>query len=213
VVIDVLRATSAITTAFFNGVSKMIPVASVEEAKAYKEKGFLVAAERNGEIVDGFDLGNSPFSYMSSKIKGESVVISTTNGTQAIEAAKKSNQVLIGSFLNQDVLIEHLVSSKRDVLLLCSGWKNKFNLEDTLFAGSIASVLLNRFDFETHCDSAIASSELYQLAKHDLYDFLSKSSHRHRLEKLNLERDIRYCLTPNQCPVIPALENNYLVKL
>ncbi|MGE0567112.1 MAG: 2-phosphosulfolactate phosphatase [Bacteroidia bacterium] len=213
VVIDVLRATSAITTAFFNGVSKMIPVATVEEAKVYKDKGFIVAAERNGEIVEGFDLGNSPFSYMNGKIKGETVVITTTNGTQAIEASKKANQILIGSFLNQDAIIEHIVSSKRDVLLLCSGWKNKFNLEDTLFAGGVADILINRYDFETHCDSAIAASQLYHLAKHDLFDFLSKSSHRHRLEKLNLERDIRYCLTPNQCPVIPALENDYLIKL
>src|SRR5690606_38832531 len=100
VVIDILRATSAITTAFYNGVAKMIPVATVEEAKKHKENGLIVAAERNGEIVEGFDLGNSPFGYMNNKVKGKTIAITTTNGTQAIEAAKKAERIVIGSFLN-----------------------------------------------------------------------------------------------------------------
>jgi 2-phosphosulfolactate phosphatase len=213
VVIDVLRATSAITTAFYNGVARMIPVATIEEAQHYKEQGLIVAAERNGEIVEGFDLGNSPFGYMNGKVKGKTIAITTTNGTQAIEAAKKANQVLIGSFLNLDVLIDYLKQQKRDVLLLCAGWKSKFNLEDTLFAGAVADALISKYNYQTSCDSAIAASQLYHLAKHDLYEFLGNSSHRNRLHKLNLERDIRYCLTPNQCPVIPVMEEGVLVKM
>lgn len=213
VVIDILRATSAITTAFYNGVAKMIPVATIEEATHYKNQGLIVAAERNGEIVEGFDLGNSPFGYMSSKVKGKTIAITTTNGTQAIEAAKQASKVVVGSFLNLDVIIEHLKTENKDVLLLCAGWKNKFNLEDTLFAGAVADALISKYDFTTSCDSAIAAGQLYHLAKHDLYEFLSLSSHRNRLQKLNLERDIKYCLTPNQCPVIPVLENGALVKM
>lgn len=213
VVIDVLRATSAITTAFYNGVAKMIPVATIEEALHYKNQGMIVAAERNGEIVEGFDLGNSPFGYMNKKVKGKTIAITTTNGTQAIEAAKQAKTVIIGSFLNLDLVIEYLKTEKRDVLLLCAGWKNKFNLEDTLFAGAIADALVSKYEYTTSCDSAIAAGQLYHLAKHDLYQFLSLSSHRNRLQKLNLERDIRYCLTPNQCPVIPVMEKGALVKL
>lgn len=212
VVIDVLRATSAITTAFFNGVAKMIPVATIEQALHYKNQGLIVAAERNGEIVEGFDLGNSPFGYMSNKVKGKTIAITTTNGTQAIEAAKGARKVIVGSFLNLDAVIEHLKEENKDVLLLCAGWKNKFNLEDTLFAGAVADALISRYDYTTTCDSAIAAGQLYHLAKHDLYQFLSLSSHRNRLQKLNLERDIKYCLTPNQCPVIPVMENGALVK-
>jgi 2-phosphosulfolactate phosphatase len=212
VVIDVLRATSAITTAFYNGVAKMIPVATIEEALKYKAQGLTVAAERDGEIVEGFDLGNSPFGYMSGKVKGKTIAITTTNGTQAIEAAKGARKVIVGSFLNLDAVIEHLKTENKDVLLLCAGWKNKFNLEDTLFAGAVADALLSRYDYTTACDSAIAAGQLYHLAKHDLYEFLSLSSHRNRLQKLNLERDIKYCLTPNQCPVIPIMENGALVK-
>ncbi|MBC7695901.1 MAG: 2-phosphosulfolactate phosphatase [Burkholderiales bacterium] len=213
VVIDVFRATSAIVTAFYHGVSKMIPVATVEEALEYQRNGYLAAAERNGEMMEGFELGNSPFGYMNSKVKGKTIAISTTNGTQAIEASRHASKILVGSFLNLDVLCEYLAEQKKEVILVCAGWKNKFNLEDTIFAGAIVHKLTTESGFEITCDSAIASNHLYVLAKDDLYGFLSNSSHRNRLAKLDLERDIRYCLTPNQCPVIPVMEGKYLVKL
>jgi 2-phosphosulfolactate phosphatase len=213
VVIDILRATSAITTAFYNGVLKMIPVAGIDEARSYKENGYIVAAERNGEIVEGFDMGNSPFGYMNSKVKGKTIVITTTNGTQAIEAAKIADKTIIGSFLNLDTVVEYLKLQQKDVIFICSGWKNKFNLEDTLFAGAVAEQLLGVENFSTECDSTRAAMELYKLAKNDLYGFLGNSSHRKRLSKLDLERDIKYCLTPNQCPVLPIMEKGVLVKL
>ncbi len=212
VVIDILRATSAITTAIFHGVSKMIPIATMIEADEYKKNGFMVAAERNGEIVDGFDLGNSPFGYMNKKVKGKTIAITTTNGTHAIEVARKAKRIIIGSFLNMDAVVDYLKKEKKDVLFLCAGWKNKFNLEDSLFAGAVANDLVNKHDFTTICDSTIAAIELYKLAKHDLEGFLANSSHRKRLAKLDLERDVKYCLTPNQCPVVPVLEGKFIVK-
>ncbi|MBP8033267.1 MAG: 2-phosphosulfolactate phosphatase [Bacteroidia bacterium] len=213
VVIDIFRATSAIVTAFYNGVSKMIPVATVAEAKEYQKNGYMAAAERDGEVIEGFELGNSPFGYMNSKVKGKTIAISTTNGTQAIEASRKASKILVGSFLNLDVLCEYLSAQKKDVILVCAGWKNKFNLEDTVFAGAVVEKLTTESGFEITCDSAIASKHLYNIAKVDLFEFLSNSSHRNRLAKLDLERDIKYCLTPNQCPVIPVMEGKYLVKM
>ncbi len=212
VVIDILRASSAITTAFYNGVSKMIPVATIEEAQKFKENGFMVAAERNAEIVDGFDLGNSPFGYMSSKVKGKTIAITTTNGTHAINVARHAQKVIIGSFLNMDTVTEYLKKEKKDVLFLCAGWKNKFNLEDSLFAGAVAEALIYKHGFNSVCDSTIASMELYKIAKHDIFEFLGNSSHRNRLARLDLERDIKYCLSLNQCPVLPVLEGKFLVK-
>ncbi len=213
VVIDIFRATSAMVTAFYNGVSKMIPVATVEEAREYQKNGFMAAAERDGEIIEGFDLGNSPFGYMNNKVKGKTIAISTTNGTQAIEASRKAHKIVVGSFLNIDVLCEFLAEQQKDVVLLCAGWKNKFNLEDTIFAGAVVQKLAISLNVAITCDSALAAQHLYNLANTDLYDFLSKSSHRNRLAKLDLERDIKYCLTPNLCPVIPIMEGKYLVKL
>jgi len=213
VVIDIFRATSAMVTAFYNGVSKMVPVATVEEAREYQRNGYMAAAERDGEVIEGFELGNSPFGYMNNKVKGKIIAISTTNGTQAIEASRKASKILIGSFLNLDILCEYLVAQKKDVVLLCAGWKNKFNLEDTVFAGAVVEKLTAEGNYQVDCDSAIAARHLYKLAKNNLFDFLSDSSHRKRLAKLDLERDIKYCLTPNQCPVIPVMEGKYLVKL
>jgi 2-phosphosulfolactate phosphatase len=212
VVIDVLRATSAITTAFYNGVAKMIPVSTVEEAKQYQADGFMAAAERDGKMVKGFDLGNSPFGYMNNKVKGKTIAITTTNGTQAIEASRGASKIIIGSFLNQDTVIDYLKKEKKDILFVCAGWKNKFNLEDTLFSGAVASELVYKHGFDTHCDSTLAAMHLYSIAKHDLYGFLANSSHRNRLAKLDLERDIKYCLTPNQCPVLPVMKGKFLVK-
>src|SRR5437016_4411967 len=105
VVIDVLRATSSICIAFQNGVDHIIPVSSVDESMALKSQGYLVAAERNGEKIEGFDLGNSPFSYMDEHIRGNKIALTTTNGTQAIYAARNAFKVVVGSFLNLDALI------------------------------------------------------------------------------------------------------------
>lgn len=212
VVIDVLRATSSICTAFAHGADSIVPVATIEESLSYRDKGYLVAGERNGEKVEGFDMGNSPFSFIRDAMKGRNIAITTTNGTQAIHAAKDAKKIVIGSFLNLDVLSEWLIKQNKDILCLCSGWKNKFNLEDTLLAGAIVNKLRGNSGFNIDCDSAIASEHLYLLAKDDLFGFLENSSHRKRLKRLNIENDIYYCLTPNTCPVIPVLEGGVLVK-
>ncbi len=214
VVIDVLRATSSICIAFHNGVRSMVPVSSVEQSFSYRSKGYLVAAERKGEMVDGFDMGNSPFSYMSDDVKDKDIAITTTNGTHAIEVARKNAfQIVIGSFLNLDSLANWLRGQNKNVICLCAGWKNAVNLEDTLFAGALAQQLLPDFELNNHRDSVLTSMYLYDLAKDDLQGFLSRSSHKKRLSKLNIEEDVTFCLTPNQTDVIPAMKGDSIFKL
>ncbi len=210
VVIDILRATSAICVAFENGAKEMIPVAKVEECFEYKKKGFLVAGERNGETLPEFDFGNSPFTYMNSDMQGKSIAITTTNGTQAIDVARNAQKVVIGSFLNISVLTDWLLQQNQDVLFLCAGWKNKFNMEDTLFAGALADRLLNSNQYVTDCDSTIAAQHLFNLANGDLYGFLANSSHRKRLTRLNIEKDIEFCLMMDLTRVVPILEGDSL---
>jgi 2-phosphosulfolactate phosphatase len=212
VVIDVLRATSAIVTALANGAAGMIPVAGVETAKEWQNKGFLAAAERNGIKLDGFDFGNSPLSYLVSDIKDKSIVISTTNGTQAIEAAKEAKQVVIASFLNAQAVANYLIQQQQDVIFLCSGWKNKFNLEDSLLAGYI-SELISQNGFTSNCDSTIAAKILYNQTGGNLFDFLAQSSHRNRLSHLNLEEDIQFCLKHNVYNVVPVLNTEGYLTL
>lgn len=211
VVIDVLRATSAICTAFEHGAEKIIPVATVEEAMNYKRSGFLAGAERDAIMVEGFDFGNSPFSYMSEQVKGKTIALTTTNGTQAIDAAKDAYQIVIGSFLNISALCDYLLKQDKNVLLLCSGWKNKFNLEDTLFAGAVVDRLSQHTQFQKTGDAALAAMYLFHSAKEDPYKFLSKASHKERLARLNLKEDIKYCLRLDLTSVVPVIKDGAIV--
>ncbi|MGZ4033681.1 MAG: 2-phosphosulfolactate phosphatase [Bacteroidia bacterium] len=212
VVIDILRATTAMCTAFHYGVDKMIPVATVEEAEEYKKKGFMVGAERNGIALEGFDFGNSPFSYMTDKIKGETIVISTTNGTQAIEAAKEAYQVVIGAFTNITALCNYLVAQNKSVLLLCSGWKNRFNWEDSMFAGAVTNRLLTAGLHKTG-DASMAMGFLYDQSQKNIIKFLRNSSHAERLAAMGLKKDIKYCFQLDKTDIIPVMQGKYLVKL
>lgn len=213
VVIDVLRATSAICAGIENGVSEIIPVSTIEEAQAFKDKGYIVAAERGGEIVEGFDFGNSPYAFLDPKLKGKSVVLTTTNGTKAIHIARSIPTLVIGSLNNLDELCKWLLAQNKNVLLLGSGWKDKFNLEDTICAGAIADQLIESRLFKAEEDSTIAAKFIYRSARENMFSFLRASSHRRRLRKLNLNEDVKYCLTPNTLSCIPILKDGKLVKM
>jgi 2-phosphosulfolactate phosphatase len=212
VVIDVLRATSAICAAFHYGVKAIIPVMTVEEAREYQAKGYIAGAERNGQIVEGFSFGNSPFAFMQDSFRDQTIVLSTTNGTKTIQIASDAQQVVIGSLLNLDALVAWLLEQKKNVLCLCAGWKDKFNLEDTICAGGITYGLLQSGLFRSEEDSSIAAKYMFQSARDNYFGYLKSSSHRRRLQHLNIKKDIIYCLTPNQTDVIPVLRDGKLVK-
>ena len=211
VVIDIFRATSAICTAFQHGVKRIIPVSSVDEAKEYQSQGYIAAAERHGEIVEGFDIGNSPFSYMNPSLKGKEVVLTTTNGTKAIERAKAADHIIVGSFLNIDAVCRYLERKNKNVILLCAGWRDRYNMEDSLFAGAVVHRLKKNPIFKGLADSSLAADHLYELAKGNLNDFLKNTSHRNRLARLNLEEDISYCLQENTMDIVPVYKGNALV--
>ena len=209
--IDVLRATSAICTGLAHGVDRIIPVPSVEEARALQAEGCIAAAERNGQIVEGFDFGNSPRTYMDGALKGKTVALTTTNGTKAIDIARGMPQVAIGSINNLDAICTWLMQQPGHVLLLCSGWKDKFNLEDTVCAGAIADNLIDIARYRSVEDSTIAAKHLYTGMRGSVFSFLKASSHRRRLRNLNLGEDIKYCLTPNTVNIVPVLYDGALV--
>ena len=213
VVLDVLRATSAICTAIEHGVKEIIPVASVEEARELQSKGYIAAAERGGQIVEGFDLGNSPYSYMDPQLKGKSVVLTTTNGTKAIDMARSKQTVVVGALNNLNALCDWLIEQERDILVLGSGWKDKFNLEDTICGGAIADQCLASGKFYADEDSTVAAKFIFRSSRDNMFAFLKASSHRRRLRALNLNEDVKYCLTPNNCTAIPVLKNGSLVQL
>lgn len=213
VVADVLRATSSMCYAFEKGVRKMIPVSTVEEALEFKNhQDHIIAAERNGKIVEGFDFGNSPQTYDNVDVEGKVIVMTTTNGTKTISIAKKDHKVIVGSFLNLDAVSNYLIEQGKNVILVCAGWKNKFNLEDTLFCGAVVEQLLDSGHYTSECDSAYGAKELYKSSKDDLYAFLEVSSHRKRLQNLNIDSDVKFCLQKNITSHVPLLQGNHLVS-
>jgi len=213
VIIDIFRATSSICYGIENGAEAIIPVSEVEECLAYQDKfaDYLLAAERNGEVVAGFDFGNSPFSYTKEKVAGKTIVLTTTNGTHALQRSIQAKKIIIGSFLNLTAVCNWLKTQQENVLLVCAGWKNNFNLEDTLFAGAVVEQLKSAgFVLD---DAAIAANDLFQIGKDDISGYLKKTSHSERLKKLGIEADIEFCLQVDATTAIPILEGEKLVKL
>lgn len=207
VLVDILRATTSICAAFENGVKNILPVATLEDAKAMKDQGFMVASERDGKKLDFADFGNSAFNFSRAAIGGKTLVYCTTNGTRALDIAKKAEKIAMGAFTNLTALTTWLIGQEKNVVILCSGWKNKFCLEDTIFAGALAEQLLGTSKFETHCDSAIAALDLWRLAQPDILGYIEKAAHRHRLKQLGLDDVIPYSFAIDSTRVVPVYMN------
>ena len=209
VVVDILRATSCMVTAFANGVESITPFANLEQCLKMKTRGYITSGERDGKKVEGFDKGNSPFEYIDNQVLGMKLAFTTTNGTQAIEKAKDAKEVIIGSFLNLTSVVRYLLLGENPVLIVCAGWKGRVNLEDTLFAGAVVDKLKDYLGLD--CDAPLAAQHLYNVAKHDMAAFLSESSHVKRLNRLNIHKDFEFCLTVDQYKVLPRLKDGVLV--
>lgn len=211
VIVDILRATSCMTTAFAHGIESITPFALLPDCLACKAEGYLAAGERDGKKVEGFDLGNSPFEYMNPLLKGKKVAFTTTNGTQAIAKSMGAGDIVIGSFLNLSAVAAYLRKVSTNVLIVCAGWKGKVNLEDTVFAGAIVENVKD--DFEYACDAPIMAQRLYKEARQDLRGFLENSSHIKRLHRLNIQKDIDFCLRVDEYDVVPVIRENRITLL
>ena len=216
VIIDVLRATSTIATALHNGAKEIVPVDSIADCiRIGLELDCITAGERDGQIAEGLQYGNSPFEYPGDFVKGKTLVLTTTNGTKLLHMAhaRGAKEIITGSFPNLSVVCDHLVKKNRDVILACAAWKDRVNLEDTLFAGAVISRIKEYFSIA--CDSSQMAESLYRCAQPDLYEFMKErnATHYHRLTNFHLEKDIRYCLLPDSAPSLPVYTEGKLVNV
>ena len=214
VIIDILRATSTIATALYNGAKAVIPVDSVSRCiELGKQIDGITAGERDGKIAEGLEHGNSPFEYTKEFIEGKTLVLTTTNGTRLLQMAldKNANEIITGAFSNLSSVCDHLSSIRQNVILGCAAWKDRVNMEDILFAGAVITAIGKNFSI--NCDSSHIAEAMYEKAKKDLFGFMKKNdaSHYHRLMGFGLEKDIRYCLTPDLANVLPQYEEGKLV--
>jgi 2-phosphosulfolactate phosphatase len=213
VIIDVLRATSTIATALYNGAKWVIPVNSVEECiRIGNQLDGITAGERDGKIAEGLAYGNSSFEYPREFVSGKTLVLTTTNGTRLLHMALDNNAkaIITGAFVNLSAVCEYLVAQNQNVILGCAAWKDKVNIEDSLFAGAVIDTIGENFSI--NCDSSQMSASLYNQAKKDLYGFMKEknASHYQRLSGYGLEKDIRYCLTPDCANTLVIYEDGKL---
>ena len=212
VIIDVFRATSTIATALYNGASRIIPVDSIELCiELGKTTGGITAGERDGKVIQGLEYGNSPAEYPRSFIEGKTLILTTTNGTRLLHMAINSgaDQVVTGSFPNLSAVCDYIITQEKPVILACSAWKDRFNLEDALFAGAVINQI--RDYFTIHCDSSLMASDLYNLHKNNLHSIIRQTTHWHRLASYGLEKDLEYCVTPDVANILPFYKNGDLV--
>jgi 2-phosphosulfolactate phosphatase len=213
VVVDILRATTAMCVAFGYGVNSLVPVATEEEAFEKKQQGWLVAGEKDGVKLPFADFGNSPLEFRSPSLKGKDIVYCTTNGTRAIHLAKEYGKVLLASFVNLEAVCGWLKRDGKDVLILCAGWKDTFSLEDAVFTGAMTDLLVNAYGFMPECDASIASVILWDQASKDLLKTVSRSSHFLRLLGIENRKSLKYCFYPEKFHVIPCLIAEKLVDI
>jgi 2-phosphosulfolactate phosphatase len=212
-VIDVMRATTSICAALEAGAEAIIPVGSVEDARKAKDNGFILAAERDGIKLDYADFGNSPDAFSPERVKGKEIAYSTTNGTQAINmAAGFGKNIAIAAFVNLSAVSRYLAAQEGDIVLFCAGWKDRFSLEDSLCAGAIAGKIMETGRYTINCDSTLASIDLWNLARNDVFAYIQKCTHRHRMRNMISDDVVRYCHTPDLLNVVPVWKNGRLVK-
>lgn len=212
VIIDVFRATSTIAAVLEQGAKEIIPVSTVDECIQLGEKlGAITAGERDGKVAPGLQHGNSPLEYPREFIENKTLVLTTTNGTRLLHMCHDVNEIITGSFLNLGAVCDYLVKQNKNVLLACASWKDRYNLEDSLFAGAVYNAIGEHFDM--NCDSTRAASHLYRTAQANLYGFIQDSSHFLRLSKFGLEYDMEYCCMINKHNVLVKLIEDKLVAV
>ena len=196
-VIDVIRATSTIVTALAQGASGVQPVASVEDAFALKAKypAVLLAGERGGQALPGFDLGNSPEDFTTERVEGRRIVLTTTNGTQALAACVGARMVITASLLNLDAAVSRLLSVGPPWIIICAGCEGEFGVDDAVVAGAMAEAL----------DQDHPLISLYRSVRNDLMETLLRSAAGRELSKIGLEKDIPFCARLNLFSIVPTL--------
>lgn len=212
VVIDVFRATSTVAAALYNGAERIIPVDSVQGAiELGNELGAITAGERDGKIAPGLQYGNSPLEYPRSFVEGKTLVLTTTNGTRLLHMALRNGatEVITGAFANLSAVCDHLVASGKNVILGCAAWKDRVNMEDSLFAGAVVSRV--REHFQVFCDASLAAETLYRHTQVDTWNFIRKTTHYHRLASYGLEKDMQWCISLDVANVLPVYKDGALV--
>lgn len=215
VVIDVLRACTTVAAALAHGAKEIIPVNSIESVVKISGNLFgdvtLRAGERNGKIIEGFSLGNSPGEYDETIVKGKSIIYITTNGTPAIVKGRHAKNLVLGSFVNLSRVVEFLRGLDEDVVIVCSGHDGRFCIEDAVCAGRMVSRIQETFSGKVATDDAGAAAvALDKNVGKGLLKMLRNSEHGQYLSELGFADDLKICSGVDTIPVLPVLSGSVL---
>jgi 2-phosphosulfolactate phosphatase len=216
VVIDVLRASSTIITALLNGAKGIIPVDDMAEASRISQSvdsdNYLLCGEKDGEKIEGYDLGNSPLEYTPEVIGGKTVIFKTTNGTKAMKKSVNAANVYVAGFLNVSTIVEELRKTDTDIVLVCAGWQGRLALEDMLLSGKIIHELVDGQLHPDARDGAKVSFGLYEKFGHDIESTILSSNHAVRLKEIVGDEDTIYCCQINTTDVLPVLKDGIITN-
>ncbi len=217
IVVDVLRCSSSIVSAFAIGVKAVIPAETLKEVFALRKQhsDYLLAGERKGRKLRGFDFGNSPLEFVQEAVEGRTVVMTTTSGTKALVRCRGAEHVLIGAFLNAEAVAKKAAeiaqSDGVNVSFVLAGEKGLFSFEDFLCAGSIAAGFsAEAFDFS---DEALAAVSAFDWAKDSLGECVRKSRHAKHLAELGFERDVEFCCVLNRFDLVPVYKDGRITLM
>ncbi len=215
VVIDVLRASTSIATALHNGAKEIIPVTTVERAVKISGNLFgdyvLRGGERNGRMIEGFNLGNSPFDYSEDKVRGKAIIFSSTNGSLAIEKARFARDMVIGAFVNISSVVQFIKELRQDFFVVCGGTSGRFSLEDTVCAGMLIQKLAEEEGADLSLsDSAIAASLLHKGYRRNILKMVKNSEHGRFLSDIGFGKDLPACAAIDTVPVLPLWIGNVI---
>lgn len=215
IVIDVLRACSTIITALVNGARSIIPVADLGQASKIAsnldQQSYLLGGERDGDKIEGYHLGNSPFEYTEDRVKGRTIIMNTTNGTHAITQARSAGHLVIGTFINAQSVVDFVHKKGLDVTIICAGWHNRVSLEDTLCAGLLIDRIWEGKEPGLVPDTAHIAFSQYQNDKHALDLSVQRCNHAQLLKKKGYETDVEYCLRIDSLLVLPYYIDNQII--
>jgi 2-phosphosulfolactate phosphatase len=221
VVFDILRATSTFVTALYNGAAAIIPVSEISEALEIKRKQprVLTAGERHGVKIRAkkmeFDFGNSPREFAPEKVKGRTIVSTTTNGTRALRACAHAKAVLAGAFLNLSATATYLCGQKIDTIaVICAGTGENAALEDVLATGALCAALAQRKTPLTFSDSARITLAAFQKSKSDLAGAICQSENARRLLAMpELRADVEFCLRRDVIELVAGMKRGKITVL
>ncbi|WP_127586046.1 2-phosphosulfolactate phosphatase [Paenibacillus koleovorans] len=212
IVIDVLRATSTIVTALAHGASGIVPVETVQQAKQQQEPDDWLGGERFCKKIAGFHLGNSPLEFQGPDVAGRRIILTTTNGTRAIQKSLRAESVLAGSLLNVEAAARRAAELRREIAIVCSGTQDEFCLEDGLCAGALVEELVRKTGAEQLevNDFGLAMRQAYLSCHDDLPTALLASASGRKLCKLGNRDDVLYCAQLNRHPIVPQLHGTVM---